>query len=465
MNYMNIYYLSISGLVYMVVIWLAAPRNVDFKQFFTGQSSTNTEPTVLLLAASAAISWIFAKSIVNSASLTHSFGLWGGFGYAVYYLSFIVVAVTVYYLRVHGGYKSLPSFISGRYGKACMKLFLLAIAIRLFNEVWSNTKVVGLFFGAEGDSGYWSAVFVFTLFTVLYTWRSGLRGSLLTDGMQMLLAAVLLAIILASIYPTLSDGFPESTDVQIAGGVTFALLALVQIASYGFHDPVLTDRAFITTPKVMLKAFFIAALIGGGFIVLFGLTGLYAREIGHSGGSIISSVTASLSLPLLIVFNVMMLTSAGSTLDSTFSSSAKMVAIDMRFTPAKDITGSHVTTGRKAIIIVAVLGNIPLLSLYMGDQVGPAIIKATTISGTMIMGLAPVFIMSFIRRAGAVSFHLSFWFGLMCGVLLAVGWVPDGFAIGSGKYALSLGTNLYGLLICALLYVVGAYTFPAKNIT
>lgn len=448
----------------MIAIWWAAPRNVDFKQFFTGRSSTNAEPAILLLAASAAISWIFAKSIVNSASLTHSFGLWGGFGYAIYYLSFIVVAVTVYFLRVHGGYKSLPSFISGRYGSLCMKLFLLAIAIRLFNEVWSNTKVVGLFFGAEGDIGYWSAVAVFTLFTVLYTWRSGLRGSLLTDGMQMLLAAILLAIILASIFPTLSDGFPASSDAQIAGGITFALLALVQIASYGFHDPVLTDRAFITKPQVMLKAFFIAAMVGGGFIVLFGLTGLYAREIGHSGGSIVSSVTASLSLPLLIVFNVMMLTSAGSTLDSTFSSTAKMAAIDLKKTPDADITGSHVTLGRKAIIAVAILGNIPLLSLYMGDQIGPAIIKATTISGTMIMGLAPVFIMSFIRQAGAVSFHLSFWFGLICGIALAVGWVPDLFSIGSGKYALSLGTNLYGLVICCCLYIVGALSFPAKKI-
>ena len=211
---MNIHYLSLSGVIYMVAVWLVAPKKTEIAQFFNGQSKTQAEPTFWLLAASAAISWIFAKSVVNSASLTHSFGLWGGFGYSLYYLSFIVVAITVYFLRVRGGYRSLPAFISSRYGGACMKLFILAIAIRLFNEVWSNTKVVGLFFGEEGSGGYWSAVTVFTLFTVAYTWRSGLRGSLLTDGLQMLLAALLLAIILAAIYPTLSTGLPVSTEAQ-----------------------------------------------------------------------------------------------------------------------------------------------------------------------------------------------------------------------------------------------------------
>lgn len=446
----------------MAMVWFAAPRNVGISQFFNGQSKSNAEPTFWLLVASAAISWIFAKSIVNSAALTHSFGIWGGLGYAIYYLSFIVVAVTVYCLRVRGGYQSLPSFISSRYGGVCMKLFLLAIAIRLFNEVWSNTKVVGLFFGEEGSGGYWSSVIVFTLFTAFYTLRSGLRGSLMTDGVQMLLASFLLAIILAAIFPAFDGQMPSASEAQIAGGITFALLALVQIASYGFHDPVLTDRAFITQPKRMLKAFICAGLLGGAFIILFGLTGLYATTIGHSGGNIMSSIAGAVSLPLLIVFNVMMLTSAGSTMDSTFSSTAKMIAIDYG-NRSEAPTESHLKKGKIAILAIALLGNLPLLTLYLGDQVGPAIIKATTISGTMIMGLAPVFLLAFVRGAGALSFHLSFWTGLVLGVCLAAGWIPSAFALGSGKYALSLGTNVYGLLLCSVLFIIGALVAPAPR--
>ena len=63
------------------------------------------------------------------------------------------------------------------------------------------------------------------------------------------------------------------------------------------------------------------------------------------------------------------------------------------------------------MIAIAVFGNLPLLSIYLGDQVGPAIILATTISGTMVMGLAPIFLLSFVRSAGRLSFHFAFWTG------------------------------------------------------
>ena len=461
---MNILPLTAAGVVYMALVWLATPRTAEGAQFFGGRSRAGAAPGFLLLAASAAISWIFAKSIVNAASLTAAFGLWGGIGYAFYYLSFIVVAVAAYFIRVRGGHRSLPAFVAGRYGEVCMKLFLLAVGVRLFNEVWSNTKVVGLFFGAEGDSAYWSAVAVFTLFTAFYTLKSGLRGSILTDGVQMLLAAFLLVVVLGAIYPSLSTQFPETTAAQTAGGITFALLALVQIASYGFHDPVLTDRAFLASPKTTLKAFAAAGIVGGSFIVLFGLTGFYALSVGHSGGNIMSSIAGAVSLPLLIVFNVMMLTTAGSTLDSTFSSTAKLTALDFSGRKSEG-DQSAMRWGRFAIVAVALLGNLPLLTLYVGDQIGPAVIAATTVSGTMIMGLAPVFLLAFFKRAGALSFHLSLWTGFALGVLLAAapGAIPEWMALGSGKYADDLGVNLFGLMLCCGLFFLGGYAAPSRS--
>ena len=461
---MNILPLTAAGVVYMALVWLATPRTAEGAQFFGGRSRAGAAPGFLLLAASAAISWLFAKSIVNAASLTAAFGIWGGIGYAVYYLSFIVVAVAAYFIRVKGGFRSLPAFVSGKYGNLCMKLFLLAVGVRLFNEVWSNTKVVGLFFGPEGDPAYWSAVAVFTLFTAFYTLKSGLRGSILTDGVQMLLAAFLLVVVLGAIFPSLSAGLPEISAAQTAGGITFALLALVQIASYGFHDPVLTDRAFLSDPKTTVKAFVAAGLVGGAFIILFGLTGFYALSVGHEGGNIMGSIAGAVSLPLLIVFNVMMLTTAGSTLDSTFSSTAKLTALDFGGRRGEE-DRSAMRWGKVAIVAVALLGNLPLLTLYVGDQIGPAVIAATTISGTMIMGLAPVFLLGFFRRAGALSFHLSLWTGFILGILLAAapGIFPEWVALGQGKYADDLGVNFFGLLLCCALFLLGGFIAPAKH--
>ena len=196
----------------------------------------------------------------------------------------MVVGVAIYLIRTRGGFASLSSFLVAKYGPFCAKLFLLAIAIRLFNEVWSNTKVGALYFGAEGSGDYWIAAAAITGFTLYYSWRGGLRSSLLTDGAQMIVAAVLLVAVLAVIGPGLvATGLPQVPPEARAAGMTFAGLALVQALSYGFHDPVLTDRAFITHPATMIKGFVLAGLIAGGFIVLFSGVGLYARSAGLPG--------------------------------------------------------------------------------------------------------------------------------------------------------------------------------------
>lgn len=93
------------------------------------------------------------------------------------------------------------------------------------------------------------------------------------------------------------------------------------------------------------------------------------------------------------------------------------------------------------MIAIAALGNLPMIA-------GAEILAATTISGAMVMGLAPVFLLQRWVGRSPWSFHPSFWPGLVLGILLAVGWIPAAWAIGTGKYALLLGVNFYGLLIC-----------------
>jgi hypothetical protein len=66
----------------------------------------------------------------------------------------------------------------------------------------------------------------------------------------------------------------------------------------------------------------------------------------------------------------------------------------------------------------------------------------------MVMGLAPVFLLAPLVKYSPWSFHLAFWPGVILGILLTVNAVPQSWAIGTGKYALLLGANLYGLMIC-----------------
>jgi len=214
----------------------------------------------------------------------------------------------------------------------------------------------------------------------------------------------------------------------------------------------------------MLKSFLIAGVMSGGFIFLFSLIGLYGQAFGLAPNPSVS-VPAAFGLVMMLAFNGIMLLSGGSTIDSTFTSVAKLAARDWKGR-WNEPSASHLTTGRAAILVVAIVGNLPLLTVYLGDKVGPAVIAATTISGTMVMGLAPIFLLSWIRQAGTLSFHLAYWPGVVIGVIRAAETFghlqifPAELALGSGKYALDLGLNVWGLIICTAGYIAGALLAP-----
>ncbi len=454
--------------LFCAVTWGVTPRRVSAPQFFDGRRDDQRTPGVLMVAMSAAITWVFAKSIANASALAYGYGLAGGIGYTVYYLSFFVAGVTVWQIRRRWQYRSLSHLLADRYGVACARLFLLLIAFRLTNEVWSNTKVISLYFGAEGSAPYWWAAALVTVFTVLYAWRGGMRASLTTDRVHIVLAFGLLAVVLAVLLPPLAahGQAPVAADTRNAG-ITFCLLAFVQIFSYPFHDPVLTDRGFLNRPGQALRAFVLAGVLSGSFIFLFSLIGLYGRAFGLGADPSVS-VPASFGVPALMLFNAIMLASGGSTIDSAFTSAAKLAGRDWRQDSAEP-AGRDLRVGRIAIVVVAVVGNLPLLSIYLGDRVGPAIIAATTLSGTTVMGLAPIFLLCWLRRAGALSFHLAFWPGILLGAIRGVEVfgklriLPPALDLGSGAFAVDLGANVWGLLLCTAGFLLGAVLAPARR--
>jgi Na+/proline symporter len=151
------------------------------------------------LMPSAFITWIFAKSIHNSALLGGRYGMVGGVAYASWYVSFVSAAIVGYVLRTKYGYQSLPEAINRTYGPIACLLFMLCVLFRLFNEVWSNATVVGQFYGRVGTSGYWGAAWFSVLVPSLYIAMGGMRGSLFTDFLQawggvLILIAVIIAL-------------------------------------------------------------------------------------------------------------------------------------------------------------------------------------------------------------------------------------------------------------------------------
>ncbi len=375
-----------------------------------------------------------------------SFGIVGGVAYASYYLSFLVAGVIIYRMRTKGGFHSLHHFLSQRFGRGAVLVFSLLIAFRLMNEVWSNSMVIGSYFGEIGTGSYYLAIGVFTALTIAYTIKGGLRSSLLTDLIQMVLFGVLLFAILGVILPKSNweiDAYLSSGEWTFTGGLNLLFVALLQVFSYPFHDPVLTDRAFISDPKLTLRSFAWATLLGSLSILFFSLVGIYGRMEGLNGQAPVV-VSRSLGTGMLLMVNFIMVTSAASTLDSTFNSFSKLLVLDLKLW-----TKPSISLGRWIIVGLAFIGTLPIL-------LGAEILSATTISGTMVMGLTPVFL--FWRRSfSPLSFYLSVGIGLIIGTLLASGYWPSSWTWFPGKYGDLLSANLVSLLLCLLAFWLPHY--------
>ena len=103
------------------------------------------------------------------------------------------------------------------------------------------------------------------------------------------------------------------------------------------------------------------------------------------------------------------------------------------------------------MLIVARLTFVVFLMPGIGDQTVPMRVRMS-----LLLGVATLFAMSGIVTA-PVDISIANFVGLLgaetiiglgLGVLLATGLIPASWAIGDGKYAMLLGVNAYGFLIC-----------------
>ncbi|MCU7852122.1 MAG: sodium:proline symporter [Candidatus Thiodiazotropha sp. (ex Monitilora ramsayi)] len=375
---------AVAGFVALVSLILA-PKAQSEGAFFQGLSPAGRAPGLLTLIFSQVTTWIFARSLMNAAILGFYYGLWGTLAYAIYYLSFITGGLIIDDLRFRKGYSSIQSFLRDRFGLWGTRCYNLVIGVRLISEVFANLLVIGILFGAAGSGAYTLAVVGMAGAALLYSMLGGLHASLRTDLFQMVIFLLVLGLLIAlTIFDghfTLQNLFFTPFEFDKPGPVLM-VVALLQIWSYPMHDPVMMDRGFIADRQATRRSFLHAAWISGLCILLFGSLGIMAGSQAGTGEAMNAVLMRLLGdLPMLL-FNAALVISAISTLDSTLSSSAKLVVKDMHF------LRPTLQNGRLVMALFMVLG---LLLVFSGNK---DLFSAVAVSGTASMYLAPVIFFS-----------------------------------------------------------------------
>lgn len=393
--------IAIAGVIAMLSIVLV-PTARTINTFFSGSSPQGKAPTLLTLTFSQVTTWIFARSLMNAAILGYFYGIWGTLAYAAYYLSFLTGGKIVDNLRFEQGFESVQGFLRARFGHLGVTCYNIVIIIRLISEVFANLLVIGLLFGMAGSNAYIFSIIAFSAVTLLYSMLGGLHASIKTDVMQMSIFVFVLLLLIASIFGSGNFTFADLVFKEFQfnePGPILMLVALLQIWSYPLHDPVMMDRGFLADRDTTRKSFYHAAWISIICIFVFGCIGVWAGAHAIEGDTMNIVLLRLLGEWPMLLFSTTLVISAMSTLDSTLSSSSKLVAVDMKLLSTK------VRNGRITMLVFMLLG---LLCIFFGSN---DLFSAVAVSGTASMFLAPVVFFSIFGKQTNIprwSFLIAF---------------------------------------------------------
>ncbi|WP_338548449.1 sodium:proline symporter [Roseovarius phycicola] len=394
----------IFGLIVLASIFVA-PRRATVEGFFGGAGQEGRAPGLWTLVLSQVTTWIFARSLMNSAILGYFYGIWGVLAYAAYYGSFLTGGYVVGRLRAYGA-GSVQDWLRDRFGSTGTTCYNLVIALRLLSEVFANLLVVGLIFSAAlpelGFAREGSILLVAGLGLAYSAW-GGLSAALRTDVLQMLVFLVVFAVAFVALIT--SPGFDIGAVLTAEGtsgawnGQVLLLVAFLQVFSYPIHDPVMMDRGFLadrsTTRASFLHAFWISVLC----ILGFGFFGIEAALQGAAyEGELLGTWAQMFPAWVFTALMVSLLVSALSTLDSSLASSARLMVDELGMAP-RSLAG-----GRMAMVGFMAAGA--ALTLW-GNQ---SLFDAVAVSGTASLFLTPVIVAGLVMglRVPVWAYTVSF---------------------------------------------------------
>ncbi|MBD1401845.1 sodium:proline symporter [Pelovirga terrestris] len=431
---------AFAGFVALASVVLS-PRAESEGAFYQGLGANGSQPGLLSLTFSQVTTWIFARSLMNAAILGFYYGIWGTLAYAFYYFSFLTGGKIVDSLRFEHGFHSVQDFLRSRFGPWGTGCYNFVIGVRLISEVFANLLVIGILFGVAGSQAYTLTIIGFSAVTLLYSMVGGLRASLRTDVFQLVIffgtLVLLIALAVGSQTVQLQDLWFKPFVFDQPGPILM-LVALLQIWSYPMHDPVMMDRGFLADRETTRRSFLHAAWISMICIIAFGCLGVLAGAHATQGASMNETLMQLLGAVPMLLFNAALVISAMSTLDSTLSSSAKLLAVDMR------IMKMTLRNGRAVMAVFMLVG---LLLVFWGNN---DLFSAVAVSGTASLYLAPVIFFSLWGKRRDIplwSYLFSFVLALAAAVLY--------FTESSGYSQLLGESHKYTKLLWLTLSVMG----------
>jgi len=239
------------------------------------------------LVASALGAWILFGPVAAST--------WGGVGAVIGYAlgtAFPMIFLIYFGKKIRNEFpkgSSLVEFMRKKFGKSLFKLILLMTIFYMFIFLCAEVTAVAVLINYISGTELWITALIVLVATLSYTLYGGLRASIFTDNIQMIVIGVLLFILISIISSSSGGNFsfslineknPQLISANYIPGYTAGLTFFIAVAATNlFHQGnwqrVYAAKNSETLRKSLIISFFIIIPV----VFYMGFTGMVAFSL------------------------------------------------------------------------------------------------------------------------------------------------------------------------------------------
>jgi Na+/proline symporter len=334
--------------------YLTANRNIELFSLTTS------------LVASALGAWILFGPVAAAT--------WGGIGAVIGYAlgtAFPMIFLIYFGRKIRLEFpkgSSLIEFMRKKFGKSLFKLILLMTIFYMFIFLCAEVTAVAVLINYLSGTDLWITALIVLLATLTYTLYGGLRASIFTDNIQMIVIGFLLLILTLIISSSTGDNFSfalikeknpqllsSSYIPSYTAGLTFFIaVAATNLFHQGNWQRVYAAKDYKTLKSALIISFFIIIPI----VFLMGFIGMVSFSIDPSARADLGFFTLLLKeqtemLSLFIIILGLALTI--STVDTLVNAISSLFVVDGKATFNFDKKTDYLKISKYFIVFLSLI--------------------------------------------------------------------------------------------------------------
>ena len=299
---------------------------------------------------------------------------WGGIGAIIgYSLGTAFPMIFLIYLgkKIRNEFpkgSSLIEFMRKKFGKSLFKLILLMTIFYMFIFLCAEVTAIAVLINYISGTELWITAFIILLATLTYTLYGGLRASIFTDNIQMIVIGILLLISITYLISFTGDQFSfsfikEKNPHLLSGtyipsytaGITFFIaVAATNLFHQGNWQRVYAAKNYKILKKSLILSFFIIVPI----VFFMGFSGMVAISVDPNVRpdlGYFSLLLKEQSYVLSIIIIILGLALTISTVDTLVNAISSLIVVDGKATFNLNKKTNYLKLSKYLIIFLSII--------------------------------------------------------------------------------------------------------------